>query len=53
VALTYLIDTSMLKRMGQPLGRAAVEPLEARGEVARPASHWRLLRRGLTVAELT
>jgi predicted nucleic acid-binding protein len=37
VALTYLIDTSVLKRMGQPLVRAVVEPLTARGEVARPA----------------
>jgi predicted nucleic acid-binding protein len=37
VALTYLIDTSVLKRMGQPLVRAAVEPLTARGQVARPA----------------
>ena len=26
MALTYLIDTSVLKRMGQPLVRAAVEP---------------------------
>lgn len=37
MALTYLIDTSVLKRMGQPLVRAAVEPLTARGQVARPA----------------
>jgi predicted nucleic acid-binding protein len=37
VALTYRIDTSVLKRMGQPLVRAVVEPLTAKGEVARPA----------------
>jgi predicted nucleic acid-binding protein len=37
VALTYLIDTSVLKRMGQRLVRAAVEPLTARGQVTRPA----------------
>lgn len=36
MALTYLIDTSVLERMGQPVVRAAVEPLTARGEVARP-----------------
>jgi predicted nucleic acid-binding protein len=36
VALTYLIDTSALKRVGQPAVRAVVEPLAARGEVARP-----------------
>lgn len=27
MALIYLIDTSVLKRLGQPLVRAAVEPL--------------------------
>lgn len=37
MALTYLIDTSVLKRMGQPLVRAVIEPLTARGEVGRPA----------------
>ncbi|HTW99733.1 MAG TPA: PIN domain nuclease [Acidimicrobiales bacterium] len=36
MALSYLIDTSVLKRLGQPVVRAAVEPLTARGEVARP-----------------
>lgn len=36
MALTHLIDTSVLQRMSQPLVRAAVEPLAARGEVARP-----------------
>ncbi len=36
MALSYLIDTSVLKRMGQPVVRAAVEPLAARGEIARP-----------------
>ena len=36
MALSYLIDTSVLKRMGQPAVRAAVEPLTARAEVARP-----------------
>ena len=35
MALSYLIDTSALKRMGQPEVRAAVEPLTARAEVAR------------------
>lgn len=37
MALTYLIDTSVLERMGQPFVRAAVEPLTARGQVARSA----------------
>ena len=36
MALSYLIDTSVLKRMGQPVVRAAIEPLTARAEVARP-----------------
>ncbi|MHB2024956.1 MAG: PIN domain-containing protein [Mycobacteriales bacterium] len=36
MALSYLVDASVLKRMGQPVVRAAVEPLTARGEVARP-----------------
>lgn len=35
MALNYLIDTSVLKRLGQPLVRGVVEPLTARGEVAR------------------
>ena len=36
MALSYLVDTSVLKRMGQPVVRAAVEPLTSRAEVARP-----------------
>ncbi len=36
MALTHLIDTSVLKRLGAPGVRAVVEPLAARGEIARP-----------------
>jgi predicted nucleic acid-binding protein len=35
VALTFLIDTSVLKRIGQPPVRRVVEPLAARGELGR------------------
>jgi predicted nucleic acid-binding protein len=35
VALTHLVDTSALTRLGQPLIRAAIEPRAARGELAR------------------
>jgi predicted nucleic acid-binding protein len=35
VALTFLVDTSVLKRVGQPQVRKVVEPLAARGELAR------------------
>lgn len=38
MALRYLIDTSVLKRLPQPSVRTAVEPLAARGEIARPAT---------------
>jgi len=35
VALTHLIDTSVLKRLGQPRVRAVVEPLSVGGHLAR------------------
>jgi predicted nucleic acid-binding protein len=35
VALTHLVDTSALTRLGQPPIRAAIEPRAARGELAR------------------
>ncbi|SOJ52510.1 Ribonuclease VapC51 [Mycobacterium simulans] len=35
MALTFLIDTSVIKRLGQPKVRQAVEPLAASGELAR------------------
>ena len=35
MALTFLIDTSVIKRLGQPNVRQAVEPLAASGELAR------------------
>lgn len=37
MALTHLIDTSVLKRLGDPTVRAIVEPLAQAGRVARPA----------------
>jgi predicted nucleic acid-binding protein len=37
VALTHLIDTSVLKRLVHPQVRAVVEPLAAAGRVARPS----------------
>jgi predicted nucleic acid-binding protein len=35
VALTHLVDTSVLTRLGEPAVRAALEPLTATGSVAR------------------
>ncbi len=35
MALTHLVDTSVLTRLGQPAIRAAIEPKAARGELAR------------------
>ncbi|MEE6140639.1 PIN domain nuclease [Mycobacterium sp. 050128] len=35
MALTFLIDTSVIKRLGQPQVRQTVEPLAAAGELAR------------------
>jgi predicted nucleic acid-binding protein len=37
VALTYLVDTSVLKRLGQPSVREVIEPLAERGELGRPS----------------
>jgi predicted nucleic acid-binding protein len=36
VALNFLIDTSVVKRLGQAQVRRVVEPLAAAGEVGRP-----------------
>jgi predicted nucleic acid-binding protein len=36
VALTHLVDTSVLKRLGQPEVRAVVEPLATSGRLGRP-----------------
>jgi predicted nucleic acid-binding protein len=35
VAVTYLLDTSVIKRLGVPVVRDRVEPLAAAGELAR------------------
>ncbi len=35
MALTLLVDTSVLKRVGHPVVREVVEPLAVRGELAR------------------
>lgn len=35
LALTHLVDTSVLTRLGEPTVRAALEPLAAAGRVAR------------------
>ncbi len=35
MALSFLVDTSVLERIGQPRVRQAIEPLAARGELAR------------------
>jgi predicted nucleic acid-binding protein len=35
VALTHLVDSSVLTRLGQPPIRAAIEPKAARGQLAR------------------
>jgi acyl carrier protein len=37
LALTHLVDTSVLRRLGQPAVRAALEPLAAAGLVGRTA----------------
>jgi predicted nucleic acid-binding protein len=36
VALTHLVDTSVLKRLGRPEVRAVVEPLATIGSIGRP-----------------
>ncbi len=36
MALTFIIDTSVIKRLGRPEVRAVVEPLAAAGELGRP-----------------
>ena len=36
MALTHLVDTSVLKRLGRPAVRQVVEPLAAAGRLARP-----------------
>lgn len=38
MALTHLVDTSVLKRLGRPAVRQVVEPLAAAGRLARPRS---------------
>jgi len=35
MALTHLVDTSVLKRLGDPAVRASVEPMAAAGELGR------------------
>lgn len=35
MALTHLVDSSVLTRLGQPLIRAAIEPRATQGELAR------------------
>jgi predicted nucleic acid-binding protein len=37
VALRFLLDTSVLKRLGRSRVRAVIEPLAAAGELARPS----------------
>ena len=37
MALTHLVDTSVLKRLATPTVRATVEPLLQAGQLARPA----------------
>jgi predicted nucleic acid-binding protein len=36
VALRFLVDTSVVKRLGRPAVREVVEPLAAAGELGRP-----------------
>ena len=36
MALTHLVDTSVLKRLGRPEVRAVIEPLAEAGQVGRP-----------------
>jgi hypothetical protein len=65
VALTHLVDTSVLTRLGQPPIREAIEPRVARGEIARAgvsdleigysarsAAEWDSLMEALEVFEL-
>jgi predicted nucleic acid-binding protein len=65
MALTHLVDTSVLTRLGQPPIRAAIEPKAARGELARAgigdleigysarsAAEWDRLMEALEVFEL-
>jgi predicted nucleic acid-binding protein len=37
VALSFLLDTSVITRLGQPEVRGVVEPLAAAGELGRPS----------------
>jgi predicted nucleic acid-binding protein len=37
VALTHLLDTSVMKRLGRPQVREVVEPLAAAGQLGRPS----------------
>jgi len=37
VALTHLVDTSVLKRLGRPEVRAVIHPLSSSGALARPS----------------
>ena len=37
MALTFLVDTSVLKRLGNSEVRAVIEPLAIRGELGRPS----------------
>jgi predicted nucleic acid-binding protein len=37
MALRFLIDTSVVKRLGRPAVRGVVEPLAAAGELGRPS----------------
>jgi predicted nucleic acid-binding protein len=65
VALTHLLDTSVLTRLNHPTVRSAVEPLAAAGEAARAgisdleigfsarnATEWDQLTSALTVFDL-
>jgi len=38
VALTYLVDTSVLKRLGRPEVRDVIGPLAATGQLGRPTN---------------
>lgn len=38
MALTYVVDTSVLARLARPAVRQAVQPLAAAGSLARPSS---------------
>ena len=35
MALTHIVDTSVISRLGHPLVRAVIEPLAAEGRVGR------------------